>query len=135
MSNKNHSIILQTCLKVAGQLAGDANEVLTNTRTLYAGMLQLHEEYSIPIVEYNAPTKSFGRGGGFEQKETKGRLFEVDGARWFDYRQAKIDGTVKPTFPDFKSSDGASIWMESRDGTPSTQAIELARAADLVAPL
>lgn len=71
--------------------------------------------------------------GGFEQKPTKGVRFQLDGQTWFDYRQAKEDGKVKDTFPDFKNYEtNEGIYINDLDGEPNEEAQPLVAAADVV---
>ena len=84
-------------------------------------------------VDLSATTYSGGSSG--EKKPSganaEGIVFEVDGVKWLDFRQAKDAGAVKPNFPDFKTYDNqTSLWLEGRDG-PNEEAQELARLADI----
>lgn len=51
---------------------------------------------------------------------------EVDGTVFYDYRQVKVDGLVKPNFPDFKSDDfKQSYWLTDQEGQPTEFAKKL----------
>lgn len=135
---KTKSILLQVAFKEAvsstvSQGIFTPDEVKSRTVIFYEVLLELHKEYGIE-----------GRDGGFTPRQggtrqpsganATGRIFEVDGVQWIDFRQAKLDGSVKPNFPDFKTIDNqTSLWLIDKDGQTVAEAATLATAADVTA--
>lgn len=104
----------------------------------YAAILQtVATELGVDLNETSWSGSRGGSGGGdFEKKETKGTRFELDGQTWFDYRQAKIDGKIKQSFPDFKNYDtNEGVYVVDQQGNEREDALPLIAAADLVAAL
>jgi hypothetical protein len=141
MNGKTRSIILQVAFKEAADLHLDTPEATKDTtRVFYNVLIDLHTELGIEPDE-GAP-RGGGGSGGFTPKPrmatpTTAVAFALaDGTPWLDYRACKIDGSVKPKFPDFKTSDGkTSVYEFGLDGATNPQFAELVAASEKVSSL
>lgn len=143
-TDRNRSILLQVAFKAAVDLGtGDSSDLQSKTSELFDALISLHEKYGISLEDTSRGSGRSGRSGSYgggksssgstaRTTDSIGIAFEVDGVTWFDYRAAKVDGTVKPNFPDFKSGQN-SVWMQDRDGNDVPEAVKLAEIADLAA--
>ncbi len=143
MNGKSKSILLQVAFKKAVDASpgGTVADVGGLAQSYYDILISLHTANSIDADD--APRGGGGGGGGGYTPKPKtappasARAFTLaDGSQWIDYRASKVDGSVKPRFPDFKTADGKdSVYEFGLDGSPTPQFAELAAAADGVASL
>ncbi len=134
MNGKSKSILLQVAFKMAAPIAKDATATAGLTQEFYDVLINLHTANSIDADD--APKKA-GGGGGFTPKPRMATpasaitFTNKDGIAWIDYRASKVDGSVKPKFPDFKTADGKeSVYEFGLDGAADPQFAGLAAAAD-----
>lgn len=112
----------------------DADVVAANYDTLVA----LHERYGI-----DADQGSNNNFKSNKQPAPQGITFIFQDILFEDFRTLKADGTVKDTFPDFRTADGrevpgltndrGSVWMFTRDNEAKPEVAELVAAADAAA--
>ncbi|KKL59860.1 hypothetical protein LCGC14_2211070, partial [marine sediment metagenome] len=119
----------------------DILDLSKETAAHYQLLMDLHTSLGIEADE-SAPRGGGGGGGGFTPKPRMATpasaiAFTIaDGSQWLDYRASKVDGSVKPKFPDFKTADGKeSVYEFGLDGAPTPQFAELAAAADGITAL
>ena len=139
MNGKTKSIILQVAFKQAAVGGLSIDQIKSTTNQLYTMLIELHTELGIEPDEGRA---SGGGGGGFTPKPRMATpasavAFTIaDGSQWLDYRASKVDGSVKPKFPDFKTADGKeSVYEFGLDGATNPAFAELAAASDKLASL
>jgi hypothetical protein len=143
MNGKTKSIILQVAFKEAAARGGSVSDTKDLTREFYDSLISLHTHLAIEPDD-GAPRGGGGGGGGggFTPKPrmatppTAVAFALADGTPWLDYRACKVDGSVKPKFPDFKTSDGkASVYEFGLDGATNPQFAELVAASEKVSSL
>ena len=144
MNGKSKSILLQVAFKKAvdtGETVETVEHIATLTQSYYDTLIALHTSNSIDADD--APKGGGGGGGGNFAPKPKtappasARAFTIaDGSQWLDYRASKVDGSVKPRFPDFKTADGKeSVYEFGLDGATNPAFAELAAASDALAAL
>ena len=140
MNGKTQSILLQVAFKRAASPEGTADAVRALTAEYYAVLVSLHEQLGIN------PDEGAGRGRGGDGNYAKAPRMATpasaiaftiaDGSQWLDYRASKVDGSVKPKFPDFKTADGKeSVYEFGLDGATNPAFAELAAASDKLTSL
>src|SRR3990167_5221945 len=134
MNGKSKSILLQVSAKLASEQGQFSKE---NVTSIYNLLVTLHDELGIDADE-GASRSSGGQRAPRTSgpvREISGTLFFAeDGAKWFDFRQAKADNKEKPKYPDFKSEDmQTSVWLYDQEGAPNEEAAALVKAAELTA--
>lgn len=78
-------------------------------------------------------TTSRDNGMDLRTKHPMLPTFEFNGATYIDFREAKLDGSVSPKHPDFKSIDNKdSQWIFGKEGNESVFYSDLKQANVLV---
>lgn len=134
MDNKTKSILFQVAFKASVEAATnqglyDDDTIRERTMTYYNILIDGHEELGIDGQTTSKPRRTKRSG---PNTNDEGVEFELDGVMWRDFRQAKADNRVKPNFPDFKSEEGDSLWLNDKEGNPVPEAETLAKSADIV---
>ncbi len=140
MNGKSKSILLQVAFKMAAPIAS-RDGVQELTQTFYDTLINLHTSNNIDAND--APRTGGGGGGGGYTPKPKATppasavaFTSSAGVAWLDYRAAKIDGSVKPKFPDFKTADGKeSVYEFGLNGKPNPLFAELVIAVNALASL
>ena len=140
MYGKTKSILLQVAFKLAATRDIPVAEVKGLTHEYYDVLQDLH--ISLNIDADDQPKRG-GGGGGAGSGQTyasKPRMATPDtavtftnknGEAWIDYRASKIDGSVKPKFPDFKSADGKeSVYEFGLNGEVNPDFADLVSAVE-----
>lgn len=138
MNGKSKSILLQVAFKKAAEIGGPGDKLTARTQEYYDILINLHTSNNIDADD--APR---GGGGGNYTPKPKATppasaisFTSSSGAPWIDYRAAKIDGSVKPKFPDFKSADGKeSVYEFGLNGEVNPAFAELVTAVSALASL
>lgn len=139
MNGKSKSILLQVAFKEASSGTPiDIDVVEAN----YTTLLALHEKFGIDADD--APSRSYG-GGSAKKEAPAGVTFMFENNIFEDFRTLKSDGTLKPSFPDFRTvsgtevagltNDRGSVWIIDRDGSAKAEVAALVAAADAAAVL
>ncbi|KAI3965396.1 hypothetical protein MKX01_042877 [Papaver californicum] len=116
-------------IHVAGHLSGESPE-LSKERGHSSIQLMVH---NISFVKESSrgkegctTSKQNERASGLSvnaSKDASWRNLLDNPSQWTDYRKDKLDGLVKPKFPDFKRKDGGqALWI---DGAPKWAISEL----------
>ncbi len=137
MYGKTQSILLQVAFKLAATRDIPVAEVKALTHEYYTLLIDLHTVNGIDADDQPKRGGGGGSGGGYASKPKMATpasavsFTTADGSTWLDYRASKIDGSVKPKFPDFKTADGKeSVYEFGLNGEVNPAFAELVTAVE-----